>query len=375
MTDQSEPVTGDTSRDARRMWLRRLAIAVAIGAVVVAVWYLVMERGRVHTDNAYVGADSAQVTPLIAGQVREVRFGNTAAVRKGDILVRLDDADARVELAFAQAALDQAMQRFAQASATTRALDARLDARDAGLDEARARVDAAQAGYDKARAAASRRETLVGTGAVSAEELSTARAELADRRADLEQARAALAAASATAAAAQGELAAGEAITRGRTQERNPDVAAARARVDAARLALFRTVIRAPVSGIVTGRSVSVGQRVAPGVPMMVIVPVADMFVDANFKESQLREVRPGQKVILTSDFYGGNVEYHGRVKGLAGGTGAAFALIPPQNATGNWVKVVQRLPVRITLDPAEVRAHPLRVGLSMQATIDTRTP
>ena len=159
----------------------------------------------------------------------------------------------------------------------------------------------------------------------------------------------------------------------GTTLSTAPEVRTAQARLAQARLNVDRTVIRAPIDGVITGRQVQVGQRVAAGAPIMTIVPIDAAYVDANFKEDQLAKVRPGQPVRLTSDFYGGDVEYSGRVIGFAGGTGAAFALIPAQNATGNWIKVVQRLPVRIAMDPKELREHPLRVGLSMRATVDTR--
>ena len=187
------------------------------------------------------------------------------------------------------------------------------------------------------------------------------------------QAQAEVATAAAMKASAAGDLESAAALTTGYTEATAPDVVAAKARVDLARLNLERTVIRAPISGIVTNRNAQVGQRINAGAQLMVIVPLDRMFVDANFKESQLREVKPGQPVELTSDFYGSKVVYRGVVKGFAGGTGAAFALIPAQNATGNWVKVVQRLPVRIQLDQAQLKDHPLRVGLSMSATIDTR--
>ena len=159
--------------------------------------------------------------------------------------------------------------------------------------------------------------------------------------------------------AAEGDLAANQALTRGTTVGTNPDVQAAQARVDQAQLDLSRTVIRAPVDGVVTGRAVQVGQRLAPGAMIMRVVPIRQLYVDANFKEGQLAHVQPGQKVEVTSDLYGSNVVYHGTVAGFSGGTGAAFALIPAQNATGNWIKIVQRLPVRITLDPRELNAHP----------------
>ena len=196
---------------------------------------------------------------------------------------------------------------------------------------------------------------------------------VATKEAGSDLAAAAVTSAQATRGSASGDLAASEALIAGTTQDTAPDVAAARARVDQARIDLERTIIRAPIDGVVTNRQVQVGQRIQAGTPIMVLVPLATVYVDANYKESQFSRIRIGQPVELTSDFYGSDVVYHGRVIGLAGGTGAAFSLIPAQNATGNWVKVVQRLPVRIALDPAEVRQHPLRVGLSMDATIDTR--
>ncbi len=157
----------------------------------------------------------------------------------------------------------------------------------------------------------------------------------------------------------------------GASVDSNPEVAAARARLAAAELALARTVLRAPVAGVVTRKSVEVGQQVQIGAPLMAITPITQAYVDANFKEVQLKKVAVGQPVVLTSDLYGDGVKFHGWVRGLSGGTGAAFSLIPAQNASGNWIKVVQRLPVRIRLDPAELARHPLRVGLSMKATVD----
>ena len=185
-------------------------------------------------------------------------------------------------------------------------------------------------------------------------------------------ARAAVAQASATRDAARESYAANQALIDGSTIDSSPDVAAAKAKLDQARLDLQRTVIRAPIDGVVTNRQVQVGQRISAGSPVMTIVPVGSVYVDANFKEGQLKKVRPGQSVELVSDLYGGDVVFHGRVAGFSGGTGSAFALIPAQNATGNWIKVVQRLPVRVQLDPKELASHPLRVGLSMEAKIDT---
>lgn len=371
------PVEGEAApsgnKEKRRKFLRIFAIALVTIAAVWGVWYFLTQAGRVHTDNAYVGADLAQVTPLVGGAVKEVRVRGTQQVRKGDVLVVIDDADARIELANAEAMLAQARQRFRQAQGGTAATGAAVAARGAEVSQAQARLDAARADYEKASDAYRRRSALAGSGAVSAEELDQARAAAASARAALAQAQAAIAGATALQQAARGEAASSAALTSGYSEATAPDVVAAEARVAAARLALERTVIRAPISGVVTNRNVQVGQRLQPGAPIMTLVPLDAMFVDANYKESQLRKVRIGQPVEMTSDFYGSSVVFHGKVVGFSGGTGAAFALIPAQNATGNWVKVVQRLPVRVALDPAEVRAHPLRVGLSMNAVIDTR--
>lgn len=379
MTDSPIAASEDASptdgglMDKRKKFLRLFALALLGLAVIWGIWYFLTQSGRVSTDNAYVGADTAVVTPLISGPVKDVRVGGTQMVNKGDILVVLDDADVRVDLANAEAMLQQAQQRFRQTKATGTSLDARLNARAADASAARARLTVAQADFEKARAALNRRDGLVASGAVSAEELTTVRTTYQQARAALDQAQAGVAAAEATRASAVGDLASNEALTRGVSELTAPDVAAARARLAQARLNLDRTVIRAPISGIVTNRQVQIGQRVAAGTPMMTLVPTDAVFVDANFKESQLKKVRPGQPVELRSDFYGSDVIFHGRVKGFAGGTGAAFSLIPAQNATGNWVKVVQRLPVRILLDPKQVKEHPLRVGLTMDAVIDTR--
>jgi len=368
------PPTEDTPANPRSRRLMILAAVVIIAALGWGVWYLATQMGREYTDNAYVGADSAQVTPLIAGAVSEVRVSGAQAVKKGDVLVVIDDADAKIDVATARAALLQAQQHFGQSQALVGSATAKFDARAADIAQARARLAQAQAGYVRAQVDLSRREALVASGAVSKEELSSAQAAFSAAKADRELAQAGVATAAATRTSAQSDVAASEAIVRGTTLATSPDVAAARARLDKAELDLSRTIIRAPVDGIVTNRQVQVGQRVAPGTPIMTIVPINAAYVDANFKESQFKDVRIGQPVELTSDYYGSGVVFHGHVTGLAGGTGAAFSLIPAQNATGNWIKVVQRLPVRVALDAGELSKHPLRVGLSMDATIDTRS-
>jgi membrane fusion protein (multidrug efflux system) len=334
-------------------------------------WYVLVGSHHVSTDNAYVGADTASVTPMVAAQVLNVRVSDTQAVRRGDVLVQLDDSDAQIALAQAEAELARSRRQYGQTSATSTALAAQVDARNADIARARAQLVSAQADYERARVDLARRQRLAPNGAVSGEELSSATNAFASARAALELARAGIAQASSTRGAASGELAANNALISGTTANTAPEVLAAQAKVAQAKLDLERTVIRAPIDGVITRRNVQIGQRVAPGTALMLIVPIGQLYVDANFKEGQLDRVKIGQPVTLTSDLYGGDVEYHGKVVGLSGGTGSSFALIPAQNATGNWIKVVQRLPVRVALDPKELQAHPLRVGLSMDAEID----
>ena len=255
--------------------------------------------------------------------------------------------------------------------ASDAALAGQVGARDADVAGADARIAAARADLERAQTEFNRRNALAASGAVSGDELTQAQNGLAGARAALAGAQASRAQATANRTAAVGSRQVNASLIAGSNSANNPEVAAAQARLDAAELALERTVIRAPVTGVVARKSVQVGQQVATGAPIMAIVPTATAYVDANFKEVQLRKVRPGQHVEVTSDLYGDSVKYDGVVRGLAGGTGAAFSLIPAQNASGNWIKVVQRVPVRIVLDPDQVREHPLRVGLSMKASID----
>jgi membrane fusion protein (multidrug efflux system) len=325
----------------------------------------------VTTDNAYVGAETAHVTPLIGGPVKEVRVSDTDAVKKGDVLVVLDDTDARLALTQAQAALGQAERRVRGYFANDEGLAAQVAAR--GADQARAAADfiGAQSALDRARIDFTRRQALASSGSVSDDELTAAENAFHQASAALDAARAGQIQAAANREAAVGALKANAVLTSDTTVDTNPEVAAARARFEQAKVDLERTVIRAPVDGVVVQRAVHVGQRVQAGASLMSIVPIGEAYVDANFKEMQLTKVRIGQEVELISDLYGSDVVFHGHVVGFSGGTGSAFALIPAQNATGNWIKVVQRLPVRITLDPKELAKHPLRVGLSMEAKID----
>ena len=375
--DGGEPGTekagdADSKNKAKR---KKLFIGFAASLVLAGggYWgYETLNAGYVTTDNAYVGADIAQVTPLISGHVARVLVSDAQSVTAGQPLVILDQTDARLALAEAEAAFDQARRRVSGYVATDRQLAAQVSMRGAETNRAAADVQSAVAAYERARLDFSRRTALAETGAISGEELSTARAAFEQAQAAVTAARAAQAQASSSRVAATGQRESNQALIAGVSVDGNPEVEAAQAQLAQARVNLERTIIRAPVSGIVSRRQVQVGQRLQPGAMLMVVVPVQSAYVDANFKEVELADVRPGQPVTLTSDLYGEDVEFHGRVVGFSGGTGAAFALVPAQNATGNWIKVVQRLPVRVALDPRELGRHPLRVGLSMTATIHT---
>ncbi|HEX8056498.1 MAG TPA: HlyD family efflux transporter periplasmic adaptor subunit [Novosphingobium sp.] len=356
----------------RRLWLTRLAVVVAFIALGYALWYFLIGRNHISTDNAYVNAEIAQVTPLISGQAIEVRVKDTQAVKRGDILVMLDPSNQKIAVAQAEAELAEARRKFRQTVATNASLSAQVQARGADITQAQAQVTAAQAEFEKARIDLQRRQALSSNGAVSGEELSSARQAYESTRAQLARAQAGIAQAQATRTAAQGEYEANDALVRGSREDNDPGVQAAQAKLDAARLDLERAVIRAPIDGTVTKRQVQLGQRVAQGTPSMTIGPLTQVYIDANFKERQLKGVEVGMPATATADIYGGSITYHGKVAGIAGGTGASMALIPAQNATGNWIKVVQRLPVRIELDPKELAEHPLRVGLSMEVEIDT---
>ncbi len=334
------------SRDVRAFWRKRLLTGLALcaltGAAVFAVrWYLESTR-FVSTDDAYVEAPLAEITPQTDGTIARVLVSDTQHVRRGDLLIQLDPADADLAVQQARAAYDQATRRGEQYVANVNA--------------AQANVAGKQSNLRRAELALRRRTGVSETGAVSAEEISNARNALDAARSEL--------------SVAEQQLAAQRTLTQGDDIARNPEVLAAKAALDKALLDLARTQIRAPVDGVVAGRHAQIGQRIKVGSNLMNVVPLMDAHVDANFKEVQLQHIRPGQRVDLISDLYGSDVVFHGRVEGLGGGTGSAFAVIPAQNATGNWIKVVQRLPVRIALDPEELARNPLRVGVSMTAKV-----
>ncbi|MDC7698535.1 HlyD family secretion protein [Vogesella indigofera] len=378
MTSQAQTLPA-AQMPADEMPVRRKKLFMLLGGAIAAAaigygsyWVLVASH-YVSTDNAYVAAEIAQVTPEVAGTVRTVQVMDTQHVKRGDILVLLNDSDARLALAQTQADLERAERRVRGFFANDAGLTAQVQARSAEQTRAAAQLASARSDLERAQLDFKRREALVKNGSVSAEELSNAKNALSVAEARYRDAEAAATQSEAYYRAAVEALKSNQTLTANTTVDTNPEVALARAKRDQARLDLARTVIRAPIDGVVAKRQVQVGQRVQAGVNLLSVVPLQQAHVDANFKEVQLEKVRLGQAVKLTSDLYGSKAVYHGKVVGLAGGSGSAFAMIPAQNATGNWIKVVQRLPVRIALDPAELKAHPLSVGLSMTATIDTR--
>lgn len=375
MTDTTSGSANPTARQQRRnkLLLGLAGIVVVAGIAGTAYWQL-HASNFVSTDNAYAAVEVAQVTPSVGGTVLEVLVSDTQAVRKGDVLVVIDPTDARLALAQAEAELARAERRVKSYVANDGSLQAQIAAREADEKRAQAQLVSAQADLERATVDLQRREALAKSGSVSGDELTRAQNAFAAAQAQLAAAQAALAQARANRQAAVGAKQVNATLIEGTTTETNPEVLLARARVDQARVDLERTTIRAPIDGIVAKRTVQVGQRVQAGAHLMSIVPVQDMYVDANFKEVQLEKVRVGQQAEVYADLYGKKVIYHGTVAGFSGGSGAAFAALPAQNATGNWIKVVQRLPVRIALDPRELAEHPLRVGLSMNVTIDTRT-
>jgi membrane fusion protein (multidrug efflux system) len=337
--DQSTP----TDNHTRNRALLMLAVVSVVGALVWLTHLYLVGRYYESTDDAYISSDLVQVTSEVPGTVIAVNVDDTQSVERGQVLAVLDPADARVAIDDAEAQLARAVRNVRGLFAQREQLQALIAQRVADLT--RARDDLL------------RRQDLLADGAVSGEELSHSRDAVAVARAGLDGARE--------------QLNATEAQIQGTTIATHPQVLAAEAAVRNAALALHRTQLRAPVSGVIAKRTVQVGQRVAAGSPLMALVPLEDVWVDANFKEAQLRAMRVGQPVTLHADLYGSGVVYHGRLAGLSAGSGSAFALLPAQNASGNWIKIVQRVPVRIALDPRELEAHPLRVGLSMRAEVD----
>jgi len=357
--ENSLPVNGNQTR--RKKWMMALAGIFAIAAILYAAYWYVTGRNYEYSDDAYVAANIVQITPQVAGTVVAIAVNETDFVKAGEVLVRLDSTNAGIALQEAQQQLAQTVREVRTLYTANSSLTSTLDQHRAELEQARTELLNAQADFK-------RRESLLATGAVSREDVQHAQTAL-------DAALNHVAASTAALNTAKEQLRGNEALTTGINVTNHPRVRAAAARVKQAYLDLKRGSILSPVDGYVGKRSVQLGQRVAIGMPLLTIIPLREIWVDANYKEVQLRHIRIGQTVELTSDVYGDKVDFHGHVSGIGSGTGAAFALLPAQNATGNWIKVVQRVPVRIALDEKEVAAHPLRVGMSMEATVDLASP
>jgi membrane fusion protein (multidrug efflux system) len=341
-TEQTQLVHSPTKR---KLLLSLLAASVVLAGAGYGAYYFTTGQYHQSTDDAYVSGNLVQLTPQVSGTVVAVNADDTQIVKQGAPLVTLDSADAKVALSNAEATLGQTVRQVSGLYVNNDFYAATVAQRQSDL--ARANDDL------------KRRQAVAETGAVSGEDIAHARDAVSSAQAALD--------------AARQQAQANRALTDRTSIEQHPNVQAAASKVRDAYLNYARNTLPSPVTGYVARRSVQVGQRVAPGTPLMAIVPLDGVWVDANFKEGQLKHMRIGQPVTLTADVYGSSVEYHGRVVGFSAGTGAAFAVLPAQNATGNWIKIVQRLPARIQLDQSELNAHPLRIGLSMQVDVETR--
>ncbi|TVV70120.1 efflux RND transporter periplasmic adaptor subunit [Sphingomonas solaris] len=346
MTDASaatetSPVQPTARPAARKRWFIILALVVLAGLAAWAIHAFFFAAASEETDDAYVAGDIVSITARDPGTVIALHADDTETVRRGQRLIDLDPATVDVQLAAAEADLARAVRGV-------RADFSSLDEGGASVAEASARLASARNDYARRRAAG---------GAVSGEEVAHAADAVTLARAALNVARS--------------RLAQSRTATQGTSVNDNPAVLAAIAAVRRAAISQGHMRIVSPVDGQVARRTVQLGQQVAAGTPLMAVIPLNRLWVDANFRETQLRHLRVGQPVTVTADVYGDDVVFHGRVLGLSAGSGNAFALLPPQNASGNWIKIVQRVPVRIGLDPAELRAHPLRIGLSVNAEVD----
>jgi membrane fusion protein (multidrug efflux system) len=328
----------------RRLVLIGITLLFIIAGIAYAIYYSLVLTQEEQTDNAYVGGNLVTLTSQVAGNVQEIRADETQMVKAGAEVIRLDAVDSEVALRQAEARLGNTVRQLRERYASVSQYDAVI---------AQRRLSVQTAEDDLAR-----RAPLAADHTLSSETVAHARQAVAD-------AQAALQVSLKQADAARASIA-GVGITQ------NPSVLAAKADYIQAWLAMRRNAVLAPVSGYVAKRSVQVGARVTPGTALMSIVPLDQLWVDANFKESELRNIRAGQPAIVEADLYGSKVQFHGKVVGMSAGTGSAFSLLPAQNATGNWIKVVQRVPVRISLDANELIQHPLRIGLSTVVTIDT---
>jgi membrane fusion protein, multidrug efflux system len=348
----------DAAGKRKPLLIAATLVFVLIG-IAYAIWWALYAAHFESTDDAYVHGNLVQVTSQIAGTVVGIGADDTQLVSRGKTMIELDGSDTTV-------ALQRARQALAQAVRHTRTIFVQNDALQADIAMRKADIERAKVDLAKAESDLKRRQALAHSGGVSGEEILHAQTAVKAAQSGLAQAEAAL-------AAAKAKLQTNQALTRGTDVADHPDVMQAASQLRKAWLDSARTRIPAPVDGMVAQRSVQLGQHVSAGTPLMTIVPLNQLWVEANFKEGQVRHMKPGMAATVVADLYGDDVVYRGTVQGLAAGTGSAFALLPAQNASGNWIKVVQRVPVRIALDPEELAAHPLRVGLSLRVEVDLR--
>lgn len=339
------PLTSEEEKPKkkRKFFLILLTITFIIIAIVCGLYWWFIARFYESTDNAYVNGNIIPITSQVGGTIITVKVDETQYVSTGQLLVEIDPIDAFVAFQLSKANLAETLRNTQQLFINNSGLQANLKNQE--VSQSRAQEDLL------------RRNQAIGVGAVSKEELVHAEETLKSADAAFTQAKSA--------------LLSNRALTENTDLQQHPSVLAAAARLRQAYIDYARTTIRAPIAGEISKRTAQVGQRISSGTQLMALVPLEQVWVDANFKEKQVRYMRIGQSVHLTADLYGPSVVYHGKVVGFSAGTGSAFALLPAQNATGNWIKVVQRLPIRIGLDPKELKAHPLRIGLSMEVTVD----
>ena len=347
-------------------------IVLAIAAV--TLWlYITQWRYQVSTEDAYVSGNQVQINAQISGTVTAIGVNDTDMVKAGQTLVTLDQADNGLALETAKAQLRTAIRQYKTQTATIQQADVNISQAQTAMNEVQSQIESAKITLLAAQSDYQRRAALMASQAVSQEEVQHAADTVKKAQAQLDAAVAKQATARSAVVTAQAQRNVTIANLGKNDVLSQPAVQTAMANIQTAWLNLNRTQIIAPIDGQIAKRGVQLGQKISAGTPLMVIVPLHDLWVDANFKESQIKDIHLGQAVNLTSDIYGKEVVYHGKVIGLSAGTGSAFSVLPAQNATGNWIKVTQRLPVRIALDSKELQQHPLRVGLSMHAELDSR--
>lgn len=347
-------------------------IVLAIAAV--TLWlYVTQWRYQVSTEDAYVSGNQVQINAQISGTVTAIGVNDTDMVKAGQTLVALDQADNGLALETAKAQLRTAIRQYKTQTASIQQADVNISQAQTAMNEVQSQIESAKIALLAAQSDYQRRAALMASQAVSQEEVQHAADTVKKAQAQLDAAVAKQATARSAVVTAEAQRNVTIANLGKNDVLSQPAVQTAIANIQTAWLNLNRTQIVAPIDGQIAKRGVQLGQKISAGTPLMVIVPLHDLWVDANFKESQIKDIHLGQAVNLTSDIYGKEIIYHGKVIGLSAGTGSAFSVLPAQNATGNWIKVTQRLPVRIALDSKELQQHPLRVGLSMHAELDSR--